>query len=169
MNSKIAFFLIFLFIFFLIGKTSANEEFETAQRLFNMKKYNKAISLLKKATKINTASTEAWILLGDCYSEIEKYTQAINSYQQVLLVNSDHTKAILKIGISYSNMKHHNAAIEVYKKVLKINPNHKMAHFCLGISYDSIGSISFAFKHYKILKTLDKELAEKLYNIIFLE
>lgn len=169
MSRKITSCIIFLFIFFLIGKASANEEFETAQRLFNMKKYNKAISLLKKATKINTKSTEAWILLGDCYSEIEKYTHAINSYQQVLLVNSEHTKAILKIGISYSNMKHHNAAIEVYKKVLQINPNHKMAHFCLGISYDSTSRISLAFKHYKILKTLDKELAEKLYNIIFLE
>jgi tetratricopeptide (TPR) repeat protein len=66
-------------------------------------------------------------------------------------------------------MKHHNAAIEVYKKVLQINPNHKMAHFCLGVSYDSTSRISLAFKHYKILKTLDKELAEKLYNIIFLE
>jgi len=44
-----------------------------------------------------------------------------------------------------------------------------MAHFLLGVSYDSTGRISLAFKHHKILKALDKELAEKLYDIIFLE
>ena len=161
--------IICLFIFFLFNNASANEEFETAQRLFKIKKYNKAISLLKKVTKIETKNTKAWILLGDCYSEKEKHEKAINAYQQALLVNSEHTETILKIGISYNKMEDHNAAIEVYKEVLQINPNYKMAHFLLGISYDSVSRISMAFRHYKILKTLDQKLAEKLYNIIILE
>jgi hypothetical protein len=39
----------------------------------------------------------------------------------------------------------------------------------LGVVYDRTGNIEKAFEEYNRLKSLDPELAEKLYEIIFLE
>jgi Flp pilus assembly protein TadD len=63
-------------------------------------------------------------------------------------------------------MRRHLSAIEVYKKVVEINPKHAEAHFDLGASYDRMSRLTYAFEQYRILKTLDEELADKLYHMI---
>ncbi len=63
-------------------------------------------------------------------------------------------------------MRNHSNAIEVFKKVIEINPKHAQAHYELGVSYDRTNHLTYAFEQYKILKTLDERLADKLYHII---
>jgi len=70
------------------------------------------------------------------------------------------------LGVTYTKLGKHSNAIEAYKQVVHIQPKHAKAHFHLGMSYDRIGRIGYAFQHYKILKTLDKSLADELYKII---
>ena len=41
-----------------------------------------------------------------------------------------------------------------------------MAHYNLGVVYLETGDKSSAIEEYKILKTLDPELANKLFNLI---
>ena len=60
-------------------------------------------------------------------------------------------------------------AIEAFKLILQIKPDHPEARFWLGVVYDRTGNIEKAFKEYNLLKSINLELSEKLYNIIFLE
>jgi len=42
-----------------------------------------------------------------------------------------------------------------------------MVHYNLGVAYLHVGDKSSAFEVYKILKELDKDLSNKLFNLIY--
>ena len=59
------------------------------------------------------------------------------------------------------------AAIKVYKQTIRIKPDDAEAHNNLGVAYFVTGDKGSALEEYKILKTLDAELANKLFNLIY--
>ena len=157
---------LFIFIFMLTSQALADEHFESAKELFNAEEYKDAIRLLKKVTKEEPPNAEAWVLLGDSYGRLGKNESAIGAYQNAIRINPEHADAIFRLGVNYTRLGNHSNAIEAYKEAIRIQPEHAEAHFYLGMSYDDIGRIGDAFEHYRILKTLDKNLADKLYKII---
>jgi protein O-GlcNAc transferase len=166
MSIKTAIFLTPIFVFVLTSQALADENLESAKRLFGAGKYHDAIRFVKKVTEEQPTIEEAWLLLGDCYAGLRKNEKAIRAYQRVIRINPEHAGAIFNVGASFTRLGQHSKAIEAYKRVIRIQPEHAQAHFCLGMSYDRMGRIGHAFEHYKILKTLDKSLADELYKII---
>ena len=71
------------------------------------------------------------------------------------------------MGGVYGELGEYAKAIESYKEALRQNPEYAEAHFGLGLTYHYMGKQSFAIEEYKILKELDKDLANKLFNLIF--
>ncbi len=57
-------------------------------------------------------------------------------------------------------------AIEAYKQAIRIDPDNADAHFSLGLAYVYLKDRDSALEQYKILESLDSELANKLFNII---
>ena len=57
-------------------------------------------------------------------------------------------------------------AIEPYKQAIKINPDSASAYFRLGAAYASSNDRDSAIEQYEILKSLDPELANELFNRI---
>ena len=70
-------------------------------------------------------------------------------------------------GATYGNLGRYNEAIEAFKQAIRINPDDAIAHFNLGFTYLILKNTGAAFEQYKILKTLDKEEANKLFNHIY--
>ncbi len=56
--------------------------------------------------------------------------------------------------------------IEELKQAIRINPDDADAHFDLGVAYHFSNDRGSAMEQYKILKTLDPERANKLFNLI---
>ena len=56
--------------------------------------------------------------------------------------------------------------IEAFKQAIRINPDLADAHNNLGIAYLLLNDRGSALEQYKILKKLDTELANKLFNFI---
>jgi Tfp pilus assembly protein PilF len=159
--------LIVLSIFVLPGQVFSNEDLESAEKLFNAQEYKKAVKHLKHVTKEDPSNTRAWVLMGDSYSSWGKHKEAIKAYEKALELDASHKEALMGMGMSYGNMKEYGEAIVPLKQLVEIEPSNALAHFYLGVSYEAMRSISMAWEEYKILKTLDKELADKLYHIIF--
>jgi tetratricopeptide (TPR) repeat protein len=61
----------------------------------------------------------------------------------------------------------YNEAIESYKQAIRIKPDYAEAHLILGLAYIITGDKGSALDEYKILKEIDKELANKLFNAIY--
>ena len=59
--------------------------------------------------------------------------------------------------------------IETCKQEAEKNPDDAEAHFNLGSAYHSLNDRNSALEQYKILKKLDTEMANELFNLIYSE
>ncbi len=66
----------------------AVKAFETAQKSFVERDYEKALQQVKKATKVSADYAEAWLLQGEIGMETRDFDLAIQGYEQSLKVDS---------------------------------------------------------------------------------
>ena len=59
--------------------------------------------------------------------------------------------------------------IEIYKQEVEKNPDDAEAHYNLGVAYLQLNDRDSAIEQYKILKKLDTERANRLFNLIYSE
>ncbi|MHC4655704.1 MAG: tetratricopeptide repeat protein [Planctomycetota bacterium] len=71
------------------------------------------------------------------------------------------------LGNAYGKLGCYLEAIGAFKQVIRIEPDFAEAHCGLGVTYLMTGDKDSALEEYKILKTLDAELANKLFNLIY--
>ena len=57
--------------------------------------------------------------------------------------------------------------MKAYKAAIRIDPDFAPAHYSMGYAYLQQGDKAAALDEYKILKTLDDDLAHKLFNRIY--
>jgi len=69
--------------------------------------------------------------------------------------------------MDYVNLGRYTEAVEAYKQAIRLKPDLAMVHYNLGVAYLHVGDKSSAFEVYKILKELDKDLSNKLFNLIY--
>ena len=81
--------------------------------------------------------------------------------------NPDDARAHANLGYAYYETGKYKEAIKSYKQAIRINPDYAMAHYNLGLAYCGSEDRGSALEQYKILKNLDTELANKLFNEIY--
>ena len=90
---------------------------------------------------------------------------------QAIRLSPDYRNAVahFNLGNAYYNTGKYQEAIESYKQVIRIDPDYAVAHFNLGLAYHLLEDRSSALGQYVILKELDIELANELFDEIYRE
>jgi tetratricopeptide (TPR) repeat protein len=127
----------------------------------------KAIETYKQAIRIDPDYASAYYNLGTSYNSLGLYKDAIGTCKQAIRIDPDHVKAYINLGFAYAHLGLHEDAIEACKKAIRIDPTDAKPHFGLGYSYFLIGDKSSALDEYKILKELDINKANKLFDLIY--
>ncbi len=129
--------------------------------------YPKAIEFFQEAIRIEYGTANANYDLGKAYRMSGDYQKAIELYKNALWVGHQMDYYVhYGLGLSYRETGDYQKAIESFKKVIHNNNDHAEAHYDLGITYIKTGDSGNAIDEYKTLKTLNKELADKLFNLI---
>jgi len=131
------------------------------------KEYKRAIKLLQQVILKNPAYADAYAYLGIVYGILGRNPEAIEVCKHALRIKPDLAMAHIALGAAFANLGRYTEAIEAYKNAIRINPGHAMAHFGLGAVYLHSGKKSLALDEYKILKDLDKKLADELFDLIY--
>jgi Flp pilus assembly protein TadD len=71
------------------------------------------------------------------------------------------------MGLTYGALGRYPEAIEVFKQAVSLTPDNANAHFGLGLSYLSTGNRGSALDEYKILKNLNANMADELFDRIY--
>ena len=71
------------------------------------------------------------------------------------------------LGYVYLNSGMYKEAIEACKQAIRIKPDMAEAHSNLGVAYLSLNYRGLALEQYKILKDLDRQMANELFNLIY--
>ena len=128
--------------------------------------YTKAIEGYKQAICIDPAIATAYSNLGNAYNNLGLYKDAIEAYKQAILINPDDAP-YYSLGRTYTLFGLYKDAIGAYKQAISIDPDYVYSHLGLGLTYLLIGDKNSALNEYKILKTLDINKANELFDLIY--
>jgi len=132
--------------------------------------YIKAIEAYKQVIRIdpnNPNNAFAYYSLGRDYALLGLYKDAIEAFKQAIRIYPEYVDAYNLLGVTYVQLDLYKDAIETYKQAIRIDPNNADSHNGLGFSYFLIGDKSSALNEYKILKELDIDLANELFDLIY--
>ncbi len=130
-------------------------------------RYQNAIESFKQAIRIKPDYSDAHYNLGTVYYNLDRYQDAIEAYKQAIRINPDDAEAHYALGFPYAGLGRYQEAMESYKQAIRIKPDYTDAHYNLGVAYLAVGDKGSALEEYKILKSLDTERANKLFNLIY--
>jgi tetratricopeptide (TPR) repeat protein len=130
-------------------------------------RYQEAVGASKQAIRIKPDLATAHYNLGNNLSILGNYQEAIESYKEAIRIKFDYAESHLNLGAAYFQMGRYQEAIESYKQAVRIKFGLAEAHLNLGMAYLRLGDRGSALDEYKILKDQDKDLANRLFNLIY--
>ena len=134
---------------------------------FSLGRFREAIEAYKQAIRIKPDYAGAHFELGGAYIGLRRWGEATEAYKQAIRIKPDYAGAHCNLGVAYGSLGRWSEAIEACKQAIRINPDLTKAHYGLGVAYLFLGDKGSALEEYKILKDLDKNLANKLFNLIY--
>lgn len=129
--------------------------------------YKEALEVLKQAVRIEPDFADAYYNMGVACEKLGMYREGIEAFKQAVSLNPNFIDAYFNLGIVYEKSGSYTEAEAAFQKVLKFKPNYAEAHYNLGIVYLLLKDKDSAAERYKILKTINTELANKLFQLIY--
>jgi|GEM_PF-1629240 len=124
------------------------------------------IEACKQAAIKNPNVAQSHFNLGIAYLKSGMYKEAIESLKQATKINPDDAKSHKTLGYVYMNLYMYEEAIGALKVVIKRDPDYAMSYYNLGFVYNVSNDKDSALEQYEILKSLDSELADKIFKLI---
>jgi uncharacterized protein (TIGR03067 family) len=129
--------------------------------------YKEAIVSLKEAIKINPDFIGIHFRLGIAYKKSGMYKEAVEAYKQATRANPDNPEVYSNLGYVYGKLRMYKEAIRSFKQAIMNDPDYVKAHYNLGYAYVLLNDTDTALEQYKILKDLNPEIANKLFDKIY--
>lgn len=109
----------------------------------------------------------AYHRLGLVYNELGQFTEALAAQEAALALKPDFAPAYFAMGLVYANLGEDLREAGAYKEALRVDPDFAPAHYNLGLYYLRTGSRDLALDEYKILKKIDSQAADRLFDKIY--
>jgi tetratricopeptide (TPR) repeat protein len=129
-------------------------------------KTEEAIAHLIQALQINPNNADAHYSLASLLLRQGKDQEAMVHYIEALRINPDDAEAHYKLAEILARRGENDEAIVHLTEAIRISPNYGEAHLALGRIYLSMGKEELALAEYHILKKINSNLANTLYQNI---
>jgi tetratricopeptide (TPR) repeat protein len=116
--------------------------------LINLKEYDKAISITKKAANRGNISTRAQIQLGEIYHISGNTQQAFSVWDGILKNNRQNQQVYLEVARSMTDRRAYDKAINTYKQAKEISPDSRMLASELAETYLQAGKYEKSIQEY---------------------
>ena len=96
----------------------------------------------------------------------EDYEKALRLFKEAVKKDPRYANAYFQIGYCNAQLGRYQEALEGYKQAILIKPDFVIAHFYLALSHLELADKNSALGEYRILKNLDRDYADDLFNMI---
>jgi len=110
-------------------------------------------------------SPKSYIMIGDCYLDIERVDKAFAQFEKALELNPKSLGALVGIGRCYVADGKPDKAIILFEEAIEIKPDFEAAFFHMALAMEEKGSLPKAIEHYKKAIVLDKKYLEAYNNL----
>ncbi len=132
----------------------------------NLGRYQEAIEAFKRAIQIEPNYPDAYLNLGSVYGRVGRYQEALKAFDQAICIDPEFADAYGAMGWVYHRLGRGQEEAKAYEQAVRIRPDYAEAHLYLGAVYLHLGDKASAVAEYRVLKKLDRALAEKLIVLI---
>lgn len=123
--------------------------------VIQLKRYDKAIELYKKAIDKAPGFGPLYCVLGDIYLSTGYFEDAINEYKMAIWLDPFNIAAYRHLCRAYEEQGDYNQAIEVYNKLIAMAPNLPDLYSNLANIYYIKGEFDLAISNYQTAITLN--------------
>ena len=145
----------------------ANAHYNLGSTYDKLGLYREALQAYKQAIRLEPDFANAPYNLGNTYGKLGLHQEALQAFKQVIRLKPDDADAHYNLGTAYGKLDLYQEAIQAFKQATRLKPDFAEAHYNMGVAYTLIGDSGSALEEYKILKNLDTERANKLFNSIY--
>ena len=140
---------------------------EIGRAYSTLKRFEEALGAFKQAVRLMPTDAESHSFVGYSYFQLGRLKEALEANKEAVRLEPENAIYNYGVGSMYLGLLRTKEALGAFKQAVKINPKYADAHFSLGISFLIIKDKGSALEEYKILKELDKEKANNLFNEIY--
>jgi tetratricopeptide (TPR) repeat protein len=149
-----------------IKPDDAETHYNLGVACYKLGRWQDAEDAYKQSIRIKPNFADAHHALGVAYGRLGRWQEAIEPYKQAIRIKPNYAEAHYNLSVAYDSLGRYQDMAEACKQAIRIKPDYAKAHYNLGVAYVMTGDKGSALEEYKILKTLDAELANKLFNLI---
>jgi tetratricopeptide (TPR) repeat protein len=144
----------------------SEEPLEKADSLYSKGDFSAAASCAEKILKDDPHNVKAGCILADSLCELRKCPKGIEIYRNMIRRDPENMELTYRFGVVLSKAEFYANAVTAFRQVIEKFPDHALAHYRLGRCHASTMDLSAAYDEYRILKKLDKKLADDLLSYI---
>lgn len=130
-------------------------------------RYEDALAELKEVVRTVPDNPVAQLGLGLIYLELGRFDEAIEALKQATRLVPDDPAAYSVLGTSYLKAGSYSLAREAFTQAIRIKPDFPGAHYGLGQAYLGQGDKAATLDEYRILKSMNSDLANSLFDLIY--
>ena len=97
----------------------------------------------------------------------QAFAAALRLFQKAAREDPQLADAHFWVGYCLGELGRYEEEIQAYKQAIRLNPDLALAHCNLGAAYLAQGERGLVLEEYKVLKDLDKDLAAKLFDLLY--
>jgi Flp pilus assembly protein TadD len=144
------------------GHKRAFDLYKSGREQFGMGNLEGAIQAYQQALEIEPGYADVYLSLGHAYVRQKKDQEAIKALKEAVRFNPEMDEAYYGLGLGYFRLGKMKEAAQAFKKTVALKPSMAKAHYGLALAYQDMGKQELLLEEYRILQTLDSQLAKKL-------
>jgi tetratricopeptide (TPR) repeat protein len=121
----------------------------------------------KQAIRLRPDFVAAYEKLAQGYFRLNRLTEAVATYKTIVQLKPGDGVAYDNLGTTLLKLKQFAEAVEAFKQAIRLKPDFGRAYYNLGLAYLALNDRDSALEQHNILKTIDPDRADKLYNVIY--
>lgn len=135
--------------------------------------HGKAIEAFREASQLDSIAPAAHYNSGVAYIELDQQDEAIKSFKEAIRLQPEHAAAYYNLGIAYGSSGRNKEAAEAFTQALRLREKSEDERFTqdearvnLILALLNLNMKNEATVQYRILKSLNPELAHEFYRLI---
>lgn len=124
------------------------------------------IQAFRRTIGLRSDHAGAYERLALAYFRLKRYAEALGAFEQLKILKPADAKVSNYLGETYIELNRFNEAVEILNQAINIDPDMGRARYNLGRAYIKLGDRDLAIAQYNILRTVESDWADKLYNVI---
>jgi tetratricopeptide (TPR) repeat protein len=129
----------------------------------------KQIETYRQILKLKPDHVPTLQRMGRALGRVGRYKEALEALHRAGTLEPDNAEIYFEMGVIYNARNLPKEELQAYIRAIRVDPQMVPAHFSIALLFLKNGNRNMALQEYAILKSLDREVARKLFEMIYPE